>query len=101
MILLKWQFVQAHKLLNSLDIAICDLDKTYSEWTRMLLEKEECIMKVSFFKVLGLVGVLAEELSKAAMDGKITVKEALSIVEAICEQLGIELDKEGFSFGDN
>lgn len=58
-------------------------------------------MKVSFFKVLGLVGVLAEELSKAAMDGKITVKEALSIVEAICEQLGIELDKEGFSFGDN
>jgi hypothetical protein len=40
LMLLKWQSVQAQKLLNSLDIAICDLDKTYSEWTRMLLGKE-------------------------------------------------------------
>lgn len=100
-LLLKWQSMQAQKLLGRLDMVLCDLDRAYSEWTRMLLRKEECVMKVSFFKVLGLIGVLAEELTAAAMDGKITVKEALRIVEVLCNQLGIEMDKEGFSFGDN
>jgi hypothetical protein len=47
-----------------------------------------------FFKVLGLVGLLAEELSVAAVDGKITVKEALRIVERICDSLRIEFVAE-------
>jgi hypothetical protein len=55
---------------------------------------KERIMKVSFFKVLGLVGMLAEELSAAAVDGKVTVDEALRIVGKICEALGIEFIAE-------
>jgi hypothetical protein len=51
-------------------------------------------MKVSFFRVLGLVGLLAEELSLAAVDGKITVDEALRIVKRICDALGIEFVAE-------
>ncbi len=53
-------------------------------------------MKIGFFQVLGMIGMLAGELSKAAIDGKITAAEMLSIGERICESLGIELDKEGF-----
>jgi transcription termination factor NusB len=44
--------------------------------------------------VLGLVGLLAEELSAAAVDGKITVNEALRIVKRICDSLGIEFVAE-------
>jgi hypothetical protein len=51
-------------------------------------------MKIGFFKVLGLVGMLAEELTAAAVDGKITVDEALRIVGKICEALGIEFITE-------
>jgi len=51
-------------------------------------------MKIGFFKVLGLVGMLAEELTAAAVDGKVTVKEALRIVERICDALGIEFVAE-------
>ncbi|SDO03920.1 hypothetical protein SAMN04488516_11726 [Desulfonauticus submarinus] len=49
-------------------------------------------MKIGFFSVLGLIGVLAEELTKAASDGKITASEGLHIVEKVCEQLGIKLE---------
>lgn len=53
-------------------------------------------MKIGFFTVLSLIGMLASELTEAAADGKITVAEALHIVERICESLGIKLDKTGF-----
>ena len=48
--------------------------------------------KVSFFSVLGLIGMLAEELTKAASDGKITASEGLKIMEKVCDQLGIKLE---------
>ena len=53
-------------------------------------------MKISFWKALSLIGLLAEELSNAAADNKITVAEALHIVEVICEKLGVDFDKAGF-----
>jgi len=53
-------------------------------------------MKISFWKALSLVGLLAEELTEAAADNKITVAEALHIVEALCERLGVDFDKAGF-----
>ena len=53
-------------------------------------------MKISFWKALSLVGLLAEELSTAAADNKITVAEALHIIESLCERLGIDFDKAGF-----
>ena len=52
-------------------------------------------MKISFFKAISLVGLLAEELSEMSADGKITIKEAIGLVEKICEKLGIDFDKEG------
>ena len=53
-------------------------------------------MNVSFWKILSLAGSLAEELTKASADQKITVAEALHIIETICEELGIDFDKVGF-----
>ena len=52
-------------------------------------------MKISFFKALSLIGLLAEEITMASADGKITVREAINIVEKICERLGIDFDKTG------
>jgi len=56
-------------------------------------------MHIGFFKVLGLIGMLANELSMAAVDGKITAREALKIMEKVCDELGIDLDKTGIDLG--
>jgi|GEM_PF-3184263 len=53
-------------------------------------------MKVTFWSALALVGALAQDLSEASADNKITVTEALDIVKDICEKLGIEFDEVGF-----
>jgi len=57
-------------------------------------------MHIGFFKVLGLIGLLSAELTNAAMDGKITAREALSIMEKVCEALGIDLDTTGIEVRD-
>ena len=53
-------------------------------------------MEISFWKILSLAGLLAEELSEAAADNKITVAEGLHIIEEVCKKLGIDFDKAGF-----
>lgn len=53
-------------------------------------------MKINYFKVIGMVGMLAEELSQIAEDGKVTIKEAVDLIERICEQLGLDFDQAGF-----
>jgi len=57
-------------------------------------------MTIGFFKVIGLIGLLANELTAAAVDGKITAREAISIMEKICAALGIDLDKTGLELGE-
>ena len=52
---------------------------------------------IMFFRVLGMIGMLAEELSRAAEDGKITVSELIVIGRKVCDHLGIDLDEEGVS----
>ena len=52
-------------------------------------------MSINAFRVMGLVGLLATELSAAAADGKVTVKEGITIIEKVCGALGIDFDKEG------
>lgn len=52
-------------------------------------------MKINYFKVIGMIGMLAEELSRIAEDGKITIKEALDLIEKICDQLGLDFDQAG------
>lgn len=47
--------------------------------------------KVSWFKILGMVGTLAEALTKAASDGKITLTEGVVILQTICDEIGVEL----------
>ena len=49
-----------------------------------------------FFKILGLVGLLADKLMAAAKDGKVTIAEGLDIIRAICSQLGIDFDETGW-----
>ena len=51
---------------------------------------------ISAFKVIGMVGMLAEELSTIAADGKVTVNEILSLGRKICENLGLDFDEVGF-----
>ena len=58
-------------------------------------------MKISYFKVIGMIGMLAEELSQIAEDGKINIKEALNLIEKICEQMGLDFDNEGIEIAGN
>jgi len=52
-------------------------------------------LEIGIFKIIGLIGLLAKELGDAANDGKITFAEGVSIIKAICEQLGIDFEDEG------
>ncbi len=45
------------------------------------------------FKVMGMVGMLAEELGNITADGKVTFLEAIDLVTKICEALGFDFDK--------
>ncbi|MCP4665311.1 MAG: hypothetical protein GY849_03005 [Deltaproteobacteria bacterium] len=53
-------------------------------------------MTINVFKVMGMVGMLAEELSTIAADGKVSVTEAFSLVKKICDTLGLDFDDTGF-----
>ena len=53
------------------------------------------MVKINLFTVLGLLGLLAQELTLIAQDNRVTIKEALAMVEKICVQLGIEFDSTG------
>jgi len=53
-------------------------------------------MHVNTFKVMGLVGMMAEELGTIAADGKITITEALGLIKKICKNLNLDFDETGF-----
>lgn len=57
-------------------------------------------MAIGFFKVLGLISTLAGKVSEAAEDNKITITEAVGILEAVCLDLGIDFDTEGVDLGN-
>lgn len=52
-------------------------------------------MTIGIFRVLGIIGPLAEELGAAAEDGRITISEGIRILRRICDALGLDLDEEG------
>ena len=55
-------------------------------------------MKVSWFKVLGMIGLLSDELTKVAMDGKITPREAVQLTKRICDYLDLDWEEDGYEF---
>jgi len=55
---------------------------------------------VSFWEIFKLIGTLAEKLNKAAQDGKISITEALDIVDSLCGELGIDFDTEAFNVSE-
>ncbi|MCU0286290.1 MAG: hypothetical protein MUF15_07805 [Acidobacteria bacterium] len=53
-------------------------------------------MNINTFKVIGMVGMLAEELSLIAADGKVSVNEAIGLIKKICKSLDLDFDEVGF-----
>jgi hypothetical protein len=51
--------------------------------------------KISWFKALGMVGLLAAELTEAGQDNRITVDEALRIATDLAKASGIGVDTVG------
>lgn len=51
--------------------------------------------KVSFWKALGMIGLVADELTKAGADNKITVDEALVIAKNLAVASGVAFDDAG------
>ena len=51
--------------------------------------------KVSWFRALGMAGLLADELTKASVDGRITVDEALGIATKLASVAGLDVDTAG------
>ncbi len=50
-----------------------------------------------YFKALALVALIAAELPMIVADGKITITEAVALVQKIAEQLGYDFDDEGIT----
>lgn len=49
----------------------------------------------TILKVLRIVMAVADDIVAAAADGKITIAEALNIIQAICDELDIDFDTTG------
>ena len=49
-------------------------------------------MKISIWTIFGMLGMLATELTTAAKDGKITLREGIAILEKVCQTIGVDLD---------
>jgi hypothetical protein len=73
--------------------SIKDIERVNAFFTKhsKSYRRRQIMGKVGFFRVLGMVGMLAEELSKAAEDGKLTADELLTIGAKIAQSLNIEL----------
>ncbi len=52
-------------------------------------------MKISWFKALSILGLVADELTKAGQDGIITFEEALTIVARVAPAVGLKFDTSG------
>ena len=49
-----------------------------------------------FFKIMAMIGMLSSELTKAALDGKVTIGEGIIIIRKVCAELGIDFDDAGW-----
>ena len=47
---------------------------------------------MNFFKILSIIGLISSWMKKALADGKVTLREALELLELLAAQLGIPLD---------
>ena len=45
-----------------------------------------------FFKALKIMGIITEWSMTALQDGKVTMDEAMELVNSVCEVLGIKLE---------
>jgi len=52
-------------------------------------------MKISFWKALGMASLLADELTKAGVDGKVSFDEALVIAKDLSVSAGLSFDDKG------
>lgn len=52
-------------------------------------------MKISWWKAVGMAGLLADELTKAGADGKVSFDEALVIAKDLSVQAGLSFDDKG------
>ena len=52
-------------------------------------------MKISFWKAMGLVSLVADELTKAGADNKISFEESLAIAKNLGTAVGLAFDDEG------
>jgi hypothetical protein len=52
-------------------------------------------MKISFWKALGMAGLLADELTKAGADGKVSFDEGLVIAKNLAASAGLSFDDKG------
>lgn len=54
-------------------------------------------MRIGFFKAIRIGMSVVSKVNEAAQDGRISINEAVRILEYLCGELGIDLDKKGFN----
>lgn len=52
-------------------------------------------MKITFFKGLSIISILAEKITEANKDGIITIQELIDISVTICKEFGLKIDDTG------
>ena len=50
------------------------------------------MQKMNFLKIMGLVGMLTDEMINIQMDGKVTITEGLQLIDKICNSLSMTFD---------
>jgi len=50
------------------------------------------MQKLNFLKIMGLVGMVTDEMITIEQDGKVTITEGLTLIDKICNSLDIKFD---------
>lgn len=50
------------------------------------------MQKLNFLKIMGLVGMLTDEMINIEKDGKVTITEGITLIDKICNSLNMKFD---------
>ena len=50
------------------------------------------MQKMNFLKIMGLIGMVTDEMIQIEQDGKVTITEGLTLIDKICNNLNIKFD---------
>jgi len=97
---ISWIFI-VRKEFNAAYIDEKITAKEVIEMYKNINEKIELPVSEKTRKIIDLVSELVDEIEEVVEDNKISINEIVNLAEVVCDKLGYDLDKEGFTLPEH